>query len=370
MTTSQQMIGEAERLEVAGDWLLRLQAEPLSEQELAEWLRWYDADAGNRAAFEKVQAMFEAIHAVPAGDRVNWADQLRHRRDRPSAVGSNAAKMESSLRPRRLFAWLFDHRGAAAAFGAAVVLLIGIGMWQFNGRNADVQTAAFKTERATHRDVALPDGSNVRLGARSQLFSNFTPQARYLVLQGGEAFFKVAKDPDRPFLVQAGGVTVRALGTEFNVRLVMDQAIVTVTEGSVDVLQQSGAVSMAVPPSRIPAVSQSERQPVRLMAGEQATVGIVVAKIAISGAETKAAIGWQEGRLEFIDEPLRLVVGTINRYSQREVVITDRALNDLRFTGTVRRERIDEWLSALPDIFPVDVRRAGNETVLVSQRAD
>ncbi len=61
------------------------------------------------------------------------------------------------------------------------------------------------------------------------------------------------------------------------------------------------------------------------------------------------------------------MIGTINRYSPREVVITDRALNDLRFTGTVTRERIDEWLAALPDVFPVDVRRAGNETVLISR---
>ena len=238
----------------------------------------------------------------------------------------------------------------ALAFMAVIVI------WQLRD-NRNIETSAFKTERAAHRDIPLPDGSRVRLGAKSQLFVNFTSQARYLVLEGGEAFFEVAKDSNRPFLVQAGEVTIRAVGTEFNVRRVMDQTIVAVTEGSVDVLQPR-QTARPIPSKAI-----------RLVAGEQVSIGPLEPVVAVKQIEAKAVGGWQEGRLEFADEPLGMVIDTINRYSRRDVVISDQAVNEFRFTGTVSREHIDDWLLALSEIFPVDVRRVGDETVLISPRA-
>jgi transmembrane sensor len=242
-------------------------------------------------------------------------------------------------------------------------LIAGLVVWQL-GRHGSVETSAFKTERAIHRDISLPDGSRVRLGARSQLFVNFTSQTRYVVLEGGEAFFNVAKDKERPFIVQAGEVTVRAVGTEFNVRRVMDKTIVAVTEGVVEVRQSLR------PDDRRPrqATSRSASKAIRVVAGEQVSVDPAAAVVSVKQVDSEAVIGWQEGRLEFVDEPLGMVIDTINRYSRRDIVITDKAINELRFSGTVSREHIDQWLFALSEIFPVDVRRVGNETVLISQR--
>jgi transmembrane sensor len=335
---------EHERMEIASDWLLRMQAEPITEQELASWLRWYDADPANRLAFEKVQETFEAIHGQPQESKTSWARQL--------TVAPDAASPRHSGVGRNPFPWLSHHRALFAAAATALAFAIGIGAWQWQ-QSESVQTAAFKTERATHRLVSLPDGSKVRLGAKSQLFTNFTPQTRYLVLEGGEAFFEVAKDLARPFLVQAGTVTVRAVGTEFNVRRVNDQTIVAVAEGRVEIVQESPTSKSA--------------KPVRLSAGEQATIGPILATVSLYQVETSKVGSWRDGRLEFVDEPLGAVIGTINRYSASDVVITDSALGDLRFTGTVSRERIDEWLVALPEVFPVTVRREGNETVLISR---
>jgi transmembrane sensor len=336
-----------DRLEIASDWLLRMQAEPLTEQELAEWLQWYDADPANRAAFEKLRLTFDAISGQPSEAKAAWARQLTTRGQQKAA---------SSWVP----AWISHHRGWVAAVATAVAFALGIGFWDFQTLEP-IQTAAFKTERAKHRLVQLPDGSRVQLGAKSQLFTNFTPQARYLVLEGGEAFFEVAKDPRRPFLVQAGSVTVRAVGTEFNVRRVGDQTVVAVTEGVVEVVQEKPALVTA-------RRSSESAPPIRLAAGEQVTLGALSSEVAVKHVAANVVVGWQQGRLEFVDEPLGLVVGTINRYSPREIVITDKEANDLRFTGTVTEGRVDEWLNALPDIFPVSVQRAGRETVLISQR--
>ena len=348
---SQDFASESQRLEIAGDWLLRIQDGSLDSEELAQWLQWYDADAANRAAFEKVQATFASIHALPQSERAAWASRL------------NALEQPERSRLPLLQFW-FSRPIWATAFALTIALIAGLVVWQV-GRNGSVETSAFKTERATHRDISLPDGSRVRLGAKSQLFVNFTSETRYLVLEGGEAFFNVAKDKERPFLVQAGEVTVRAVGTEFNVRRVLDKTIVAVTEGVVEVRQTLR------PDERRPrpAATRSASKAIRIAAGEQVSVDPAAAVLSVKQIDSDAVIGWQEGRLEFVDEPLGMVIDTINRYSHREIVITDKAINELRFSGTVSRDHIDEWLFALSEIFPVDVRRVGNETVLISQRS-
>ncbi len=335
---SQDSTSDTDRLEMASDWLLRIQDGSLDSEDLAQWLQWYD-DSANREAFEEIQATFESIHALPLSERSAWASRL------------------NDLRPSRLpvpHSW-FSRRLWVPAFATALAFIAVIAIWQVRD-DRSIETSAFRTERAAHRDISLPDGSRIRLGAKSQLFVNFTSQTRYLVLEGGEAFFEVAKDSNRPFLVQAGEVTVRAVGTEFNVRRVMDHTIVAVTEGSVDVLQPR---QTATP---------NPSKPIHLVAGEQVSIGPLESVVAVKPIEPKAVSGWQEGRLEFADEPLGMVIDTINRYSRRDVVITDQAVNELRFTGTVSREHIDEWLLALSEVFPVDVRRVGAETVLISPR--
>ena len=347
---SQDLAPETDRLEIASDWLLRIQDGSLDSEELAQWLQWYDADSANRTAFENVQATFESIHALPQNERSAWASRL------------NALRQPEKSRLPILLPW-FSPRVWATAFTLTFALIAGLVVWQL-GRHGSVETSAFKTERAIHRDISLPDGSRVRLGAKSQLFVNFTSQTRYVVLEGGEAFFNVAKDKERPFLVQAGEVTVRAVGTEFNVRRVMDKTIVAVTEGVVEVRQSLR------PDDRRPrqATSRSASKAIRVVAGEEVSVDPAAAVVSVKQVDSETVIGWQEGRLEFVDEPLGMVIDTINRYSHREIVITDKAITELRFSGTVSREHIDEWVFALVEIFPVDVRRVGNETVLISQR--
>jgi transmembrane sensor len=357
---SRERAAESDRLEMASDWLLRIQDGSLDSEDLAQWLQWYDAHSANREAFEKVQATFESIHALPPGERSAWASRLKDLHQSEGLFREEKSSIFRLLVPPRSF----SRRVWATAFTLMLAFTAGLVIWRLGGHGS-IETSAFKTERATHRDIALPDGSRVRLGAKSQLLVNFTSQARYVVLESGEAFFEVAKDSERPFLVQAGGVTIRAVGTEFNVRRVKDQTIVAVTEGAVDVVQSLR------PDDRQPRQTtvRDSSKAIRVVAGEQVSIGPIAAVVSVKQIDSKAVQGWQEGRLEFADEPLGLVIDTINRYSHREVVITDKAVAEFRFTGTVSREHVDEWLSALSEIFPVEVRRVGNETVLISQRA-
>lgn len=344
------------RFTAAGEWLLRLQDDDLEPDEFAAWLQWYEADPLNRAAFEEAQAVFESANRLAASDRDAWARELLQvPREHPAGSGAGTAHGAFA----RFRAWAARPRHAAAV--ALATLAAGLGAWQVwrDAGPAPTLTATLHTPRATHRLETLPDGSTVQLGARSSISLSYSRETRHLVLESGEAFFTVARDA-RPFVVQAGSVVVRALGTEFNVRRDGESTIVSVREGAVDVVK--GAANAA----GSGATPHAPARPVRLGPGEQAAARDPEAGLAIVAVSPQAIAAWQKGRLEFADEPLRQVVAKVNRYSAREIVVTDQSLASLRITGTVAGERIEEWIGALPAIFPIRVVEVSRDTVLLS----
>jgi transmembrane sensor len=76
------------------------------------------------------------------------------------------------------------------------------------------------------------------------------------------------------------------------------------------------------------------------------------------------ATAWRNDRLEFIDEPLSVVIANLNRYSPRQLHIADADLDKLSYTGTIRTDAIDSWLGALPQVFPLRVSTGGNQVIL------
>jgi transmembrane sensor len=322
----------------AGDWLLRLQSDELDQHELAAWLDWYGSEAAHSAAFEQLQTEYESLRGMPETQRRILANRLT----------------ASAPMPRRRVAWISQRLAIAAAVSALTLGALFV-MWRsgIGGPARPAHTAAYQTPRAQHENISLPDGSVVKLGALSSVSLSFTDETRYLVLEGGEAFFEVARDARRPFIVQVGAVTVRAVGTAFNVRRAQERVVVAVSEGAVDVGQKK---------------AKRGSSSVRVAAGEQVSVNLALASLSVTSANPEAVTAWQQGRLEFVNEPLSSVIATVNRYSSREIVVTDHELGAASYTGTVNEGRIEEWLVALQDVFPVRVSRVGGDTVLLSAR--
>jgi transmembrane sensor len=338
------------RFTIASEWFLRLQADDISPQEFGEWMAWYEADPLNRAAFEEAQTVFEAARTIPSEERERGARVLMRSTPGEPARGKRKA-------------WFGELRVQSPRLGylaAAAALVAATGFLAWSARDWVSQpvqlTATLETPVATHRSETLPDGSVVLLGARSSISLHYSGDTRYLVLEGGEALFKVAKDPARPFVVQAGPVTVRAVGTEFNVRRAAGSTTVAVSEGVVEVLHERSSAQPDLDASK----------GVRLFAGNQVTIEAATEKPAVKPIQLAAVSSWQSGRLEFANEPLRLVIATVNRYSSREIVVTDASINDLPITGTVDGRDADEWLRALPGIIPVEVNEISKGTVLIS----
>jgi transmembrane sensor len=91
-------------------------------------------------------------------------------------------------------------------------------------------------------------------------------------------------------------------------------------------------------------------------------------RLSLSGADVQVATAWRSGVLKFVDEPLQNVVADLNRYTERKIIIGDPSLNALPYTGTVFAERIDQWLLAVQDAFPLYVEESGRERVRLKMR--
>jgi transmembrane sensor len=196
----------------------------------------------------------------------------------------------------------------------------------------------------------------VTLAAETLLFIEQRKDRRGVRLERGEAYFEVAHDADRPFVVRAYGHDVVAVGTAFDVEAKTDRMTVTVTQGIVGLRGSD--------PRDSDATSVSNVSELRLAVGERATAdgGGVHRLTAVPRPEAVAA--WRDGRLEYLHASLQVVIDDVNRYTDRKIVVADPFVGSLQFTGTVILDDLGAWLAALPVTFPVEIVDRGAERVL------
>lgn len=162
------------------------------------------------------------------------------------------------------------------------------------------QRYTIATPQGAIAEVTLADGTTVWLNAGSRLTypAQFGGHTRDVMLQG-EAYFKVAHDARHPFLVKAGNVTTRVLGTEFTVRAYSPtDTHVTLLEGSVEVTH--------------------EHDIKRIAPGEDASIG--KQGIIVSETDTERFTAWKEGDFYFDNETLLTVAQEIGRWYNVSVV--------------------------------------------------
>ncbi len=347
---------DTERFEIACEWFLKLRETPESSELLSEWLTWCRVDERNRIAFEEVRALWWTTRKVQPLASVAGTVT-------PPLPATRSRGGGRSFSRRKMF--------AAAAALAVVVASALVARYVVSDLADSATVATFVTAQREHRSFQLADGSRVELAGDSRLTARLYEHRRQIELERGEAYFKVAHDATRPFVVAAGGTHVTAVGTSFNVRSGNDLVVVAVDEGVVVVEATAAALSADQPStvSTMLAVSRSAdgQRPIRLRKGEEVTVGVTNHELQVTSIEPGAVASWREGRLRFAREPLRSVVASVLASSGQEITLADPALGDLRFTGTVFSARVSDWVEGLPAIFPVTVRLQG-ETYVVERR--
>jgi len=172
-----------------------------------------------------------------------------------------------------------------------------------NGRASAAATNILSTPNGGQYKVVLSDGTRVWLNAASSLAYQavFNGNKREVVLTG-EAYFEVAKDEEKPFLVTVNDMQVQVLGTHFNVKAYANDKhiMTTLLEGAVRVKKGAGSVM--------------------LLPGQQASLDKQEGVLRSAAGDPELALAWKNGLLAFKNDALRDVMHTISRWYDVEVV--------------------------------------------------
>ena len=215
------------------------------------------------------------------------------------------------------------------------------------------------------RQHVFEDGSIAELNRGAEITVLYSPGERRVRLQHGEAYFRVAKAPGRPFIVNANGVEVRAVGTAFNVRIDPVQVEVLVKEGRVKVSSPEVEAKSSNAGARMePAtVSASERVLIPLIPSE---IPILVA--AITSKEMERRLAWQPKMLDFTAASLTEIVDEFNRRNDPiKLIVADPVLHELQLSATLRSDNVEGLVRFLESGFGVRADRS--ETVIMLRRA-
>jgi transmembrane sensor len=275
-------------------------------------------------------ALSRSAERVDADTGHAGAAAYRAEGDGSSAVGAAAgSKQISSAAFRKV--------GLAASIVLAFIAVLG---WFV----LEPDTTTYATQIGEQQVLTLPDGSTVRLNARSTLRVQFSRSERNVELLQGQALFQVAKDTQRPFTVTSDSTRVRAVGTEFDVHRKRSSVVVTVVEGRVQV----GSAYLS--------------------AGEQITMS-PTAQGAPKPVDSSVATAWTQRQLVFEGTPLADVVDAFNRYNTRPLVIRDPTLESFEIDGVFSSPDpapLIRFLESRPDVRVVETDSA----VIIQKQAE
>jgi transmembrane sensor len=273
--------------------------------------------------------------------------ELPARDDRAASEGIPSGEEISCAVPgRRATPRGFRWRRVGLALAVSAVFVLAYLEWQ------RTTMLVVRTGVGEQHSEILPDRSIVDVNTQSEIRVAFTSTERRVELVRGEAFFDVAKDPARPFIVATDIATAKAIGTRFSVYRAQSGTIVTVAEGRV-LVRDTHAVaadskSVAEPADAVEVVpgTQAEAQPGHHVQMRRANVA--------------STFAWREHRLVFDGEPLAAVVEEFNRYNSPPLLISDPRLREQHISGVFGANDPESLLDFLVKVDHIAVTRDPN----------
>jgi transmembrane sensor len=304
---TQEMLGGLEPRDAAALFVAR-RAEGLSPSEQQLLADWLARDEAHRRLFDSADRAWRSFDD-PDADEVLEAM-------RAHALGQRQGGL------RR---WA---PAAAAAIAASIALVVMLNPWSSLG-----PAVQYASARGEVQELQLPDGSTMTLDADSEAIGRFGRDARDVDLRRGRAFFAVATDQSRSFVVTAADTRVVALGTRFDVNLTPEGMTVTLLEGRVQISSDELDIGPAI---LEPGQQYVERQ------GE--------VTIRTIGAASENAVAWRSGLINFDDQPLADAAAVMNRYSDDQIVIRDPTVASLRVSGQFRAGETQRFADTLAEM--------------------
>jgi transmembrane sensor len=291
--------------------------------------RWRAESPENEAYFRGLATVWSATEPEPAAGAGVPADPqlIIAEAERRRAAGTGSGVLPLDRQRKRPGRWRPGLMGGLAIAAGIAAVAVSLRLLTLQSPADGGAVLSYRAATAP-RTVVLDDGSFVRLAAGAVLAAGFTGSRRVVRLRG-RAFFAVAHDPARPFVVQAGDAETRVLGTRFEV---------AETDGTVRTIVVDGRVAFS-----------NGRGKVEVSAGDVARAEPGSAPTAATPADIRALLDWPGGLLLFQGTPLGRVAEEVARFFGRNVVVESDALQALRISGSFDDEGFEEVVQGLCD---------------------
>lgn len=301
-------------IETAADWHGQIVAGTVDWDAFTDWL---EAAPTHARAYDAVTLAEAALDA--------------HRDDLAEAGAADCSSRAAPSRP--VLGWAVGIGALAASLVVAASLLTPLR-----------ESAEIRESGDGAMVVALADGTRIALAPHSRLVREGDRMAL-----DGAAVFAVPHRPGRTLSITAGGLTIRDIGTHFDLRVDRGTVRLSLDDGQVNV---SGAALAA---------------PVTVRSGEAMLFEPIAARLTLGRAATGATGDWQGGQLSYRDAPLPLVAADLARYGHRSLAV-DGALAGMHFSGTLRLSHGHDPAQDLARLMALDISGSGDRAVLVRAR--
>jgi transmembrane sensor len=331
----------------AAAWFAKREADGWTVEHQSELNAWLEQSIAHRIAFLRVCEAWRRFGELDAltGDRApgaipdrgtwTWRSLPQETEGPPFQVRRVAPPSAVSHR-----VW----RPTAAAMTLVILAAVGLTSWYVVH-----QGTSYRTEVGQTRAVPLEDGSHITIDTGSCIEVDVRADERRIDLIRGDAFFEVAKDPARPFVVSVDRTRVVAVGTQFYVERDDKGLIVLVTEGKVR-------------------LERPTESPHEVAAGSEARLNTTEVRISHpTDMEVEEMLEWRNGYLLFRDTALVEAVAKFNRYTHKRMLIEDPSIAGIRIGGHFRLDDVQGFLWLLKSGFPINVDERSDRIVLTKR---
>jgi ferric-dicitrate binding protein FerR (iron transport regulator) len=316
------------------DLLIRYFAHEASDEERLQLEQWRDASDENRKEFNAFATFWNLSDSVKTHPDIDVDTEWKHL---DKIISPSKGKVLSFTRILQI--------------AASLIIIFGLSFLLIN----QAQKNTTKTQAAQVKTLTLPDGSEVTLNADSKLVysQNFGEKNREVTLKG-EAFFKVTKNKNLPFIIDAQGASIKVVGTQFNVKAYKGHAEVkvTVVEGSVQLYESKSPEKQAV-----------------LKAGE---TGIYLRKQQIINKIPQIStndISWKTNLIVFENTPLFEVAEVLRQVYHINIKVTD-AVKNCTVTVEFDQKDLASVLKVLKSTLDLTITKEGKTLIITGSGCD
>ena len=297
-----------ELFDQASEWLVKLRSPSVTAAEKMAFSSWLNESKAHEQAYDEVKDLWDNLEAV------NYIPELEAEVD----------ELLNETKSRSMH-WY--------GIAAAMLLAFMVSMFVTFSSDKSVFEAQYVSVVGEQKQYTLPDGSVVHLNTDTVVSVTYSDSTRLLVLEQGEAYFDVAKNPNRPFVVDVGIGSVEAVGTAFNIVRGDADVMVTVTEGIVKVAEK-----------------ETRLRPIPTSQHVHADHSVALDYYGINkrpDLTTEQAMAWQQQLLIADSLPLGEILEQLDRYSNEQYRLDSSELYDIRVSGTYNTAEPEAMVDAL-----------------------